>query len=356
MSVEHRNNLPNSGFALATCSAESGVPFPALVLDQRVAPLHALEPVFDELGCRTISTDSMLGLLANWEDNFAALRRAADFLQKDAAASSRWHALSTPSEQLNFRPPIDLPRQVFCVGANYRQHVIDLIVNQSAGPEKGLNREERRTQAAKLMDERAAHGDPFIFSKPPSAITGPFDPVILPQLASQPDWELELAVVIGKPCRHVHRDQALRCVAGYTIVNDITDRDLVFRKDAGGMGADWLAAKGSPTYLPTGPYILPAAFVPNPQDLQITLKLNGQSMQDESTADMIFGVPRIIEYLSTYVQLWPGDLIATGSPAGNGTRYNRYLKPGDILEGSITGLGTQRNRCVAEEVRAHAGQ
>jgi 2,4-didehydro-3-deoxy-L-rhamnonate hydrolase len=353
MSVDHGSNLPNSAFALATCSAESGPSFPALVVDAGVAPLHALNPVFEKLGCREISSDSMLAVLENWEGNLAILLRAADFLQTDGAKDLRWREIFIPREQVRFRPPIDLPRQVFCVGANYRQHVIDLIVDQAAATDTSLSREERRGQAAKLMDERAAHGAPFVFSKPPSAITGPFDPVILPQRASQPDWELELAVVIGKPCRHVSRDQALACIAGYTIVNDVTNRDLVFRKDAGALGADWLAAKGSPSYLPTGPYLVPSVFVPNPQDLRITLKLNGQVMQDESTADMIFGVSRIVEYLSTYVQLWPGDLIATGSPAGNGTHYNRFLKPSDILEGSITGLGTQRNRCIAEEMSAY---
>ena len=341
-------NPSKPGFALATCSAEGGAPFLAVVVDGRIAPLHALKPVFGKLGCQTMSSDLMLDVLENWEQNFAAMNRAMDFLQTDGGNDSRWGDLFTSSEHFNFRPPIDLPRQVFCVGANYRQHVIDLIVDQASESDKGLDPEQRRAQAAKLMDERAAHGAPFVFSKPPSAITGSFDPVILPQHASQPDWELELAVVIGKPCRHVSRDHALSYVAGYTIVNDITNRDLVFRKDAGALGADWLAAKGSPTYLPTGPYLVPSAFVSNPQDLQITLKLNGQVMQDESTADMLFGVSRIIEYLSKYVQLWPGDLIATGSPAGNGTHYNRFLKPGDILEGSITGLGTQRNRCVAE--------
>lgn len=349
-------NLSNSAFALATCSGESGAPFPALVLNTRIAPIYALKPVCGKLGCRAIDSDSMFGVLENWDENFAALRRVATFFKTDGADDVRWRDLFAPIEQIRFRPPIDLPRQIFCVGANYRQHVIDLIVDQAVGADKTLSREERRAQAAKLMDERAAHGAPFIFSKPPSAITGPFDPVILPQHTSQPDWELELAVVIGRPCRCVSRDRALNYVAGYTIVNDITNRDLVFRKDAGALGADWLAAKGSPSYLPTGPYLLPSAFVPDPQDLQITLKLNGQVMQDESTADMIFGVSRIVEYLSTYVQLWPGDLIATGSPAGNGTHYNRFLKPGDILEGAITGLGTQRNPCVAEEMGAHAAR
>ncbi len=354
MAIEHTGDASDSTFALATCSAESAAQFPALVLDGRVAPLHALNPVLEKLGCRGIFCDSMLAVLENWDENLATLRRAADFLQTSAIHDSRWRDIFIPSERVQFGPPVNLPRQVFCVGANYRQHVIDLIVDQAAGTDKGLDREERRAQAAKLMDERAAHGAPFVFSKPPSAITGPFDPVILPQHASQPDWELELAVVIGKPCRRVSRDRALSYVAGYTIANDITNRDLVFRKDAGAMGADWLAAKGSPSYLPTGPYLVPSAFVPNPQDLKITLKLNGEVMQNESTADMIFAVSRIVEYLSTYVQLCPGDLIATGSPAGNGTHYNRFLKAGDVLEGSITGLGRQRNRCVAEGETAKA--
>jgi 2,4-didehydro-3-deoxy-L-rhamnonate hydrolase len=356
MTIERTDNASNCAFALATCSAESAAQFPALVLDGRVAPLPALNPVLKKMGCKGITSDSIRAVIENWDENLATLRRVADSLQAGGAEDERWRDLFTPSEKLRFRPPVDLPRQVFCVGANFRQHVIDLIVDQGAPTDKGLDREERRAQAAKLMDERAAHGAPFVFSKPPSAITGPYDRVILPRHASQPDWELELAVVIGKPCRRVSRDRALSYVAGYTIVNDITNRDLVFRKDAGAMGADWLAAKGSPSYLPTGPYLVPSAFVPNPQDLQITLKLNGQVMQNESTADMIFGVSRIVEYLSTYVQLWPGDLIATGSPAGNGTHYNRFLEAGDVLEGSITGLGTQRNECVAEEVEAHAAR
>ena len=343
-------------FALGTFSIDPRPAFPALVVGDRVAPISVLKPVLEHLGCAPLTSASILGLLENWEETFEVLRRTAEVLQDDSETSGRWRDVFVSSEQLRFHPPVDLPRQVFCAGANYRKHVIDLIVDQAAGSDSTLSREERHARAVRLMDERAAHGAPFIFSKPPSAITGPYDPVVLPRCAAQPDWELELAVVVGKPGRHVHRDKALDYVAGYTIVNDITNRDLVFRKDAGAMGADWIAAKGSPSYLPVGPFLVPAAFVPDPLNLQITLKLNGQVMQNESTADMIFGVARIIEFLSAHVQLWPGDLIATGSPAGNGTHYNRFLKPGDIMEGSITGLGTQRNQCVAEEAEAYAAQ
>lgn len=347
-------NRSSFRFALGTFSVGQRASFPAIVIGEQVAPIHALEPVFDQLGCERLGSSSILGLLENWEESFTTLQRAADFLLDDGAKNEQWRNVFLANEQLIFRPPVDLPRQVFCSGANYRRHVIDLIVDQAAGGSRDQSPEERRAQAVKLMDDRAAHGAPFLFAKPPSAITGPYDPVILPRKASQPDWELELAAIIARPARHVQRDEALSYVAGYTIVNDITNRDLVFRKDVGVMGADWIAAKGLPSYLPTGPYLVPAAFVTDPQNLQITLKLNGEMMQDESTSDMIFGVARIIEFLSTHVQLWPGDLIATGSPAGNGTHYNRFLKPGDILEGSITGLGMQRNPCIAEEAGAHA--
>jgi len=346
-------SLPDPGFALGTFSAGGGPPFAALVLHDGVAPIYALKPVFEKLGCAPLGSSSILNLLENWGESFTTLQRAAGLIQNDGGRSEEWRNILMLSNQLRFHPPVDLPRQVFCAGANYRKHVIDLIVDQAAGSSSDQTPEERRAQAAKMMDDRAAHGAPFVFLKPVSAITGPYDPVVLPRLAAQPDWELELGVIISKPARHVRREKALDYVAGYTIVNDITNRDLVFRKDAGAMGADWIAAKGFPGYLPTGPYLVPSAFVADPQNLRITLKLNGQVMQDETTADMIFSVARIIEFLSTHVQLWPGDLIATGSPAGNGTHYSRFLKPGDVMEGSITGLGIQRNQCVAEEAATH---
>src|SRR6185437_11380884 len=125
-------------------------------------------------------------------------------------------------------------------------------------------------------------------------------------------------------------------VAGYTIANDITSRERVARPDVPQMGMDWIASKGAPTYLPIGPFITPSAFAGDPQVLQVTLRLNGQTMQDESTADMIFSVARLIEFISRHAQLLPGDLVLTGSPSGNGTHYNRYLRDGDVLVGEIT--------------------
>jgi 2-keto-4-pentenoate hydratase/2-oxohepta-3-ene-1,7-dioic acid hydratase in catechol pathway len=254
--------------------------------------------------------------------------------------------------QLRTHPPVNLPRQVFCSGANYKKHVIELIVDEGGGPmTESMTAEERRAWATKMMDDRAANGYPYMFTKPVSAITGAYDNIVLPPHAKAPDWELELGVIIGRRARHVSKAEALNYVAGYSIVNDITNRDHVFRRDAvKAMGTDWVAAKGSPTYLPFGPYLAPAAFVADPQNLRLTLKLNGEVKQDESTADMIFDVARQIEYLSSLVELWPGDLICTGSPAGNGTHYRRFLQEGDVVECTITGLGTQRNVCIKERI------
>jgi len=137
-------------------------------------------------------------------------------------------------------------------------------------------------------------------------------------------------------------------IAGYTIANDISNRGQIFRSDSDmkPMGSDWVSSKSSPGYCPLGPYLVPAAFVENPMDLQINLALNGDMMQDESTADMIIDIPRLIEYLTARVQLLPGDVLLTGSPSGNGVHYKRFLQTGDVMDCSITGLGTQRNEIL----------
>ncbi|AWB07829.1 5-carboxymethyl-2-hydroxymuconate isomerase (plasmid) [Azospirillum humicireducens] len=243
------------------------------------------------------------------------------------------------------------PRQIVCSGANYRKHVAELSAKQPDPATEGLTSEERLARAMVMMDERARTGTPYAFVKLPSAVTGPYDRIILPRGAAEPDWELELGVVIGRPARNVSRTDALSVVAGYLVTNDITVRDRVYRPDLKAIGTDWLSSKCAETFLPTGPWIVPARFVPDPQNLRITLALNGRIMQDDSTADMIFDVARQIEYVSSRVRLLPGDILCTGSPAGNGTHHQRFLRPGDVVEGTITGLGTQTLTCVAESDR-----
>ena len=335
-----------ASFGLATCSMSAGAPFAAVVVGGRVLSLAAAVPFVRRQGLELSAASSVLGVLEQWQRNFPALQAVADALAAGSAGDLEPAAL--PLDAVRLHPPVDRPRQVFCSGANYKKHVVQLHVAQTFHKNEGMSPEQRFAEATKFMDERAATGTPFFFCKAQSTLTGPHDPIVLPHDVTQPDWELELGVVIGKPARHVSRAEALDHVAGYVVVNDITSRERVNRKDMKEMGMDWVASKCAPTFLPTGPWLVPAAFVGDPQKLQITLKLNGQTMQDESTADMIFGVARLIEALSKFCLLQPGDLICTGSPAGNGMHYGRFLQPGDVVEGSISGIGSIKNTCVED--------
>ena len=314
-------------FALATLSAPDGPAFPALVTaDKRVVDLRAA------LGDERLTVRR---LLEDWPAVLPRLRPLADAgsVERRPLAEFRVHA------------PVE-PRQVFQSGANYRQHVIDLHVAHRA-PGDDRPEDERRAEAAEIMDRRAKEDLPYVFIGLPSAITGPYDDVVLPEWAEKPDWELELAAVIGRTAHQISVDEALEYVAGYTIANDLTDRATVFRRDMPQIGTDWLRGKNAPGFTPLGPWIVPTESIADPDDLRLVLKLNGETMQDESTKDMIFNVARMVSYASQSAQLLPGDLVLTGSPAGNGMHWGRLLRDGDVMDGSVTGLGAQRTRCVA---------
>jgi 2,4-diketo-3-deoxy-L-fuconate hydrolase len=314
-------------WALAKAGLGNGGPVPVLVSRDRVLDLSARP---ETAGARTVTE-----LLERWEAVLPVLEAVA------ADPEAAWRPLAGA----RLHSPVE-PRQVFQAGANYRTHVIDLAAAHHDGSD-GRSTEQVRADAAAAMDARLRH-PPFVFTGLPSAVCGPYDDVVLPRDSDQPDWELELAAVIGRPARRLAVTEALDAVAGWVIVNDLTLRDKVFRPEAGPLGADWLAAKNSPTFLPTGPVLVPRSAVPDPGDLRITLRLNGQVMQDESTKDMIFDVSRIIAHCSQVATLLPGDLVLTGSPAGNGLAHGRLLRPGDVMESAIAGLGAQVNHCVAE--------
>ncbi len=317
-------------FGLATLCDESG-PAAALVVGERV---HALAPLGE---LRTVQQ-----LLQDWDSALERLGALAQDLPASAGVALERVRLTAPH----------VPGQVFCTGANYRKHVIGLIMGDPAMRPPGqenLSPEQLRQRAEQMMDARARNSDPYCFIKLPAAVVGPQDAVVLPRNVLKPDWELELGVVIGRRAHHVTAATAMAHVAGYAVVNDVTARDLVFRRDSGGLGADWLSGKSFPTFLPFGPMLVPRRFVSDPYALNIRLAVNGKTYQNESTADMMIGIERQIAYLSDRVVLMPGDLICTGSPYGNGAAFGVHLKPGDVIEGTISGLGTQRNPCVAED-------
>jgi 2-keto-4-pentenoate hydratase/2-oxohepta-3-ene-1,7-dioic acid hydratase in catechol pathway len=297
-------------FKLGTFSIAGCAPFPGLVISQRVLSLQCIARSPSLSRRSLLGHDAIRVLLANWDSDWPVLEEVAEAVKYGRAPDLLTR--SAPLQSVTVHAPIPEPRHIYCTEGNYKK--------TAAG---------------------AQNETPVFFVKSQSAVTGPFDPIVLPEDAQQPDWELELGVVIGLTARRVSRERALDYVAGYTVANDITRRERE-------TGMDWVAAKCAPTFLPLGPYLVPAAYVGDPQALRITLELNGNIMQDESTSEMIFGVARLIESLSAIVELQPGDVICTGSPAGNGAHHGRFLRPGDVLQGSITGLGVQRNVCTEE--------
>jgi len=344
-----------SAFQLATLSAAGCPPFGALLVGERAVALSAVKAYLSGQQLQLRCDGSTLSLLEEWVHNEPLLQRSADQLALELAAATAGELarLAAPVMTLKWHAPV-ASRNVICAGANYFKHVVDIIVAQTRPETEAMSAEQRRAHGVAKMTERMAHGTPFFFVKASSTMIGPFDAVSLPPDVTSMDWELELGVVIGRRTRFVRREQALAHVAGYMVVNDLTVRERVNRPDLPEMGMDWVGSKCAPTALPTGPYLVPARFVGDPQRLHIKLVHNGSTMQDEGTDDMIFDCARLIESLSKFMILHPGDLICTGSPAGNGIHHGVLLKAGDVMEGSISGplgtLGTQRNVCVNESV------
>lgn len=184
--------------------------------------------------------------------------------------------------------------------------------------------------------------EPIVFSKFTSCICGPDDPILIPRGSEKTDWEVELGIVIGRPARYITEDQAMDHVAGFCVINDVSER--AFQNERAGQ---WCKGKGCDHFGPIGPWLVTADEVADPQALRLWLRLNGQTMQDGSTATMVYGVRFLVAYLSQFCTLQPGDIIATGTPpgVGMGLKPPRFLRAGDVVELGIEGLGQQRQIC-----------
>jgi len=215
--------------------------------------------------------------------------------------------------------------RIFCAASNYIEHANEMGT----------------VLAAK------AESKPYMFLKLRNAVIGPGEPIRMPPETAQLDWEIELAAVIGKRCRRVPLEQALDAVIAYSIVNDISARDLNMRSDYP-FKFDWFQGKAHDTFAPFGPCLVPSWDIPDPQAVHLRLDVNGTTMQDASTEHMIWTVREQIAYLSTIVTLEPGDVIATGTPTGVGMGRGIYLKPGDVVSAHIDGIGTLTNPVISE--------
>ncbi|NHH78888.1 fumarylacetoacetate hydrolase family protein [Burkholderia gladioli] len=188
--------------------------------------------------------------------------------------------------------------------------------------------------------------EPILFNKAPSCLSGPYDPVILPKDSRKCDWEVEIAMVIGKPALYVDEAEALDHVAGYCVCNDVSEREMQLEH-----GGQWVKGKMFPSFGPLGPWLVTTDEAGDAQDLGLWLELNGRRVQDSSTSDMIFTLARIVSYASRHVLLQPGDVITTGTPpgVGLGMKPEQYLKPGDVMELGVAGLGVQKQTVLAWE-------
>ena len=222
--------------------------------------------------------------------------------------------LPAVGDDVRLGPPIARPSKVVCIGLNYRLHALE--------------------SGADIPQE------PIIFFKAPNTVVGPNDDVLIPPGSTKTDWEVELGVVIGRECRYLADErQAAEAIAGYAISNDVSEREYQLER-----GGQWVKGKSCETFNPLGPVLVTSDEVPDPQALELRLSVNGVERQSSTTADMIFGIPHIVWYLSQFMVLEPGDLINTGTPAGVGLGLKppTYLQPGDVMELSIDGLGSQR--------------
>jgi 2-keto-4-pentenoate hydratase/2-oxohepta-3-ene-1,7-dioic acid hydratase in catechol pathway len=241
-------------------------------------------------------------------------------LKAAAAAAKAPNAVKFPADT-KLLPPIHRPSKILCIGLNYRDHAIE--------------------------GGKAIPAEPVLFAKFPNTLIGHGDPIQLPKVAQKVDYEAELVVVVGKAGRHIPDDKtAFEYVAGYTCGHDVSARDWQFR----GEEKQWSIGKTFDTFAPTGPVIVTPDELPDPHNLKIQLRLNGQTMQNSSTREFIFGVPHLLWFLSQVVTLQPGDLIFTGTPPGVGIARKPpvLLKPGDVAEVEIEGIGVLHNPVVAE--------
>ncbi|OYX28922.1 MAG: ureidoglycolate lyase [Flavobacteriales bacterium 32-35-8] len=226
------------------------------------------------------------------------------------------------SEDVRLGSPVCRPSKLLCIGLNYAKHAA----------EAGM----------KIPSE------PVLFFKSTTAIIGPYDDVIIPKGSEKTDWEVELAVVIGKKASYISKDEVIDHIAGYVLHNDISERAFQIEREG-----QWCKGKGCDTFAPLGPFFATTDEIKDPNNLNLWLKLNGKTMQDSSTSDFIFNVQESISYISQFMTLLPGDVISTGTPFGVGLGLNPqlFLKPGDVMELGIEGLGVSK-----QTVKAYSGK
>jgi 2-keto-4-pentenoate hydratase/2-oxohepta-3-ene-1,7-dioic acid hydratase in catechol pathway len=284
------------------------------------------ETVFDaETLVRKAAYATVLGILNDW-------RRAEGSLRKAAAAAAKRKAKGRPLSRTRLLAPVLWPSAIYCAGANYTDHMLEMARLQNIPP---------------APDPHEVGLKPWHFIKASRTVTGHQATIELPAASKAIDWEAELGAVIGRPAKNVPIEKALDYVAGYTIANELSARDLGRREqlpDQSPFKYDWVGQKCFDGACPLGPWIVPARDIKDPQQLGIKLWVNDVLKQDSNTSQMIFTLAEQIAHLSSRITLYPGDIILTGTPAGVGAARREFLKRGDVTKVWIEGIGTLVNR------------
>jgi 2-keto-4-pentenoate hydratase/2-oxohepta-3-ene-1,7-dioic acid hydratase in catechol pathway len=309
-------------FKLLTYQTENGTPRGGLLVEgEKVVDLEAGLAACNAMTATTHPV-TVLSILENWDRVYPLLEDIARQSCKESAF------IAGSLSEIRLAAPILYPHNIYCAAANYIDHSKEMADRQ-------------------LMPDKREGGRPYFFIKTPrQAVIGPDAAIRIPSPDARVDWEAELGVVICRPCRNVSAKDAVSYIAGFTIMQDVSDRASLFRTDWK-FGIDWLGGKSFDTAAPMGPWITPCEFISDPQELTIRLWVNDELMQNASTRLMYFTVAEQIEYLSELLTLLPGDVIATGTPAGVGHPRGKYLKPGDVVTITIEKLGTLRNPVMA---------
>ena len=284
----------------------------ALVIDDRLYPLNELAP--NRAGLQS----GLFDLLQRWDAVYPTLQSLAEHVDH------RMGGYAPDDPAIRVLTPVRYPRAVFCTVFNYYDFAAEAGVTP---PDKSTTR-------------------PYVCIKLPHTVVGPNETIVVPPHSRQADWEVELGAVIGRPCHEVFVKDALDYVAGYTIVNDISARDVIQRSDWPNFASDWLVSKNFDTATPIGPYLLPREFLPDPQNVRLKLTRNGELQQDGNTSSMIFTLAEQISFISSVITLQPGDIIATGTPAGVGWKRGLGLVANDRLELEIPEIGVMHNPVV----------
>jgi 2,4-didehydro-3-deoxy-L-rhamnonate hydrolase len=326
-----------TGVVLAQAAEPGEVSAVWLVHSGRAVPLRTWAATWP---CARFS--SVTELVQQWDSHRAGLQRLIEQPQTaDTIAEN-----GVPVMRLRVESPLR-PAQLFCTIGNYRRQVVEAAVDAADSADAEIVR--ATTEAA--LRQRQRDGAPYVCLTSIDRIAGPFGELLLDPTIDTLDWEVEVGVVIGGSGSGLNLAEAGAAVAGYSVVNDLTIRSRVLRRDLPGLGSDWLQCKGLHGSLPLGPWFVPAWQVSGLAALRLRLSLNGIPMQDGTVDDMVFSIPQQLSYLSRHTRLRPGDLLCTGSPAGFGVHHGRLLRSGDVVHASVTGLGEQATRIVDQTGR-----